>query len=189
MTLAPLLDAPLIIQIHVLAAVPALILGPLALWRRRRDGLHRAIGRAFVAAVAALAITGLLIPSEALAVIGPFGPIHVLSLVVLWGLWQGVAHARAGRIAAHRAEMRWICLGVLTLTVALALTPGRRLNALLLEGSTLFGSVAIAALFVAAAIAWRRVPGVPEKGPSLHPDASLDTRHPKGQNVRLWRNW
>ncbi len=189
MSLAPLLDAPPAVQAHVLAALPALLLGPFALWRRRRDALHRILGRAWVAAMAALALTGLLIPSEGLAILGPVGPIHALSLLTLWGLWQGVAHARAGRIAAHRAQMRWMYLGALVIAGAFTLTPGRRLHDALFAGAPPLAWVALAAVLLAVALAWRRVPPIPEKGPSLRAARSLDTRHPKGQNVRLWRNW
>lgn len=159
MTLDPLLDAPLVIQAHVLAAIPALMLGPVALWRRRRDGLHRAIGRIWVLSMAALAVTGLLIPSEGLALIGPFGPIHALSFLTLWGLWEGVAHARAGRIAAHRAQMRWMYLGALAVAGAFTFMPGRRLNAVLFQDTPHLAWPALGLVLLAVVLAWRRVPG------------------------------
>jgi uncharacterized membrane protein len=165
MTLAPLLDAPLTVQAHVLAAIPALLLGPVALWRRRRDALHRALGRAWVAAMAALALTGLAIPSEGLAILGPFGPIHALSLATLWGLWLGVVHARAGRIAAHRDQMRWMYLGALAIAGAFTLTPERRLNAVLFGDTPHLAWAALALVVAAGVIAWRRVPPVPGRPP------------------------
>jgi len=158
MTLAPLLDAPLIIQTHVLVAVPALMLGPVALWRRRRDGLHRGIGRIWVLSMTALALTGLLIPSEGLALIGPFGPIHALSILTLWGLWAGVAHARAGRIAAHRAQMRWMYLGALAVAGAFTFMPGRRLHAVLFQDTPHLAWPALVLVLLAVVLVWRRVP-------------------------------
>ena len=58
-TVAPLLDAPAIIQLHVAAAIPAPALAPLPLWAPRRGALHRRLGRVRVAAMAVLALSGL----------------------------------------------------------------------------------------------------------------------------------
>jgi uncharacterized membrane protein len=165
MTLLPLLDAPPVIQAHVAAAIPALLLGPVVLWRRRRDTLHRLLGRVWVAAMVALAVTGLLIPSEVLPILGPFGQIHALSLLTLWSLWQAVAHARAGRIDAHRAHMRHLYLGALVIAGAFTLTPGRRLHDALFADAPHLAVVVLALVIPAVALAWRRVPPVPGHPP------------------------
>ncbi|MEL7262317.1 MAG: hypothetical protein AAGK69_13125, partial [Pseudomonadota bacterium] len=44
MHLEPLLNASLPIQIHVALALMALMLGPVVLWRNRRDRVHRVLG-------------------------------------------------------------------------------------------------------------------------------------------------
>jgi uncharacterized membrane protein len=51
-----LLSSPLAIQIHILCAVPALILGLVALFRKSRDCWHRYAGRIWVVAMAGLAL-------------------------------------------------------------------------------------------------------------------------------------
>ncbi len=177
-----LLDAPPLVQLHVLAAVLALLLGPVALGSRRPGGrTHVAAGRAWVAAMAALALSSFGITG--FRVLGPFGPIHLLSLWVLWGLWRGVAHARAGRIEAHRGQMRGLYLQGLVLAGLLTLLPGRSMSA------TLFGEHdALGWLFVPAgigAIVWDEVrrrrararTAIREKRASLSPGPSLGTRH------------
>ncbi len=150
MTLDPILSAPLAVQFHLLAAIPALLLGPVALWRSRRDRWHRITGYVWVASMAAVAATGLAIPSAGLALVsplglGPFGPIHLLSLATFWGIACGVSHARAGRTAAHRATMRWMYFGALGLAGLFTLLPGRRLNAALFPAEPGLGWLAIAA--------------------------------------------
>ncbi|MFP4450126.1 MAG: DUF2306 domain-containing protein, partial [Rhodosalinus sp.] len=67
---------PLIVQLHLAAALPALLLGPVALYRRRRDRLHKTFGYLWVASILGLAVSGLFIRSE-IALLGPFGPIHL----------------------------------------------------------------------------------------------------------------
>ena len=48
MSLTPLLVAPLAIQIHATAAIAAMLLGALVLFRRKGTPLHKAMGRLFV---------------------------------------------------------------------------------------------------------------------------------------------
>ena len=152
MTLAPLLAAPPLIQAHVLAALAALLIGPLALFRRRRDRLHRVAGYGFVVTLAATALSGLLIPSF-LPVIGRFGPIHALALLALWTLFVGVRHIHRGDRVAHAESMRslyWQALGIAGL---FTLIPGRTLNEALFPAAPQAGWVAIA--LGLAALGWQ----------------------------------
>ncbi len=131
MTLSPLTDAPVDIQIHILAALIAAGLGPVAIYRRRRDRAHRIIGRIWVTSMAILAATGLMIPAVVLPLIGPFGPIHLLSFWVIWTLWRGVSAIRRGDRTTHAYEMRSLYWQGLAIAGLLALLPGRRLNAMI----------------------------------------------------------
>ena len=69
MSLAPFLDAPFIIQLHIALALPALILGPFALFRTRRDIWHKAAGYGWIVLIVGVSVTGLMIPSN-IAIIG-----------------------------------------------------------------------------------------------------------------------
>ncbi len=111
MTLDPLMAAPPIVQAHVALALLSVLLGPPALFRRRRDRWHRLLGRAWVAAMAGTALSSFLITET--RSLGPFSMIHILSVLTLIGLWEGVAHARAGRIAEHRRAMLTVFSGAI----------------------------------------------------------------------------
>lgn len=154
MDFAPIFDAPAAVQAHVVCAAVALVLGPVPLWRRRRDRLHRASGHAWVAVMAALALSGLAIPAGPIALAGPFGPIHLLSVYVLWALWVGVGHARAGRIAAHRGAMRGLYFGAVGLAGLFTLLPGRLMNRVLFGDDSVLGLVVIGAGLAAMIGAW-----------------------------------
>lgn len=104
MTLIPFLSAAPHIQVHVIAAMLALILGPVALYRTRRDTVHKVIGYVWMLAVLVTAISSFAITN--FGVIGPVSPIHALSVLALWSLWRGVTTIRAGHIAAHRSTLR-----------------------------------------------------------------------------------
>lgn len=126
MTLAPFLYAPLEIQIHVCAALCAIILGPLALWRRSRDRWHKNLGYAWVVAMAVTALSSFAILDR--PVIGPFSPIHALSVLTLTGLWRGIRAARQGRITAHQSEMRGLYFWAMGVAGLFTFLPGRRMN-------------------------------------------------------------
>lgn len=145
MTLDPILAAPPVIQAHVAAATLALVAGPLALLRRRRDRWHRRLGYAWVAAMVAVALTGLLIPGSEFRVLGHFGPLHLRVPLTLWGLWEGVALARAGRVVDHRRAMRQVLIGAMGVAGLLTLIPGRVMNAAFFPESPGAGWIAIAA--------------------------------------------
>jgi len=104
MSLEPLLSAPITIQIHVVAAVASVVLGPLPLYRTRRDQFHKVVGYAWVVAMFTVATTAFFIHS--FAVIGPFSPLHGFALLTFWSLWRGVTLARQGNIHAHKATFR-----------------------------------------------------------------------------------
>ena len=155
MTFDPILAAPPVVQAHIAAAVPALLLGPFALFRTRRDRLHKALGYGWIVAVSALALTGLLIGSE-LRIIGHFGPIHLFSVLALWGVAEGLWHIRAGRVAEHRSAMRWTWFGAMGLAGLLTLLPGRTINEALFGGTSQAGLLAAGLGLAGLALLWRR---------------------------------
>ncbi len=139
MTFEPLFLSPPIIQFHALAATLALILGPVAVLRRSRDRWHKVLGYLWVLAMLAASISSFWINS--LQIVGPFGPIHILSVYVLWSLWEGINAARRGDTVTHRTTMVGLYFWALCITGMITLTPGRRLNEALLGGSNVLGIV------------------------------------------------
>ncbi|KPP93812.1 MAG: putative membrane protein [Rhodobacteraceae bacterium HLUCCA08] len=155
MTIDPILAAPLLVQVHIAAAVPALLLGPVALFRRRRDRLHRIVGRAWVIAILALALTGLILPGR-FAVVGPFGPIHLFAPLAIWGVVDGVRLIRRGDVAGHRRAMRSVWFGAVGVASLVTLLPGRTLNRALFGEATEVAWIVIALGLVALVALWRR---------------------------------
>ncbi|WGW03326.1 DUF2306 domain-containing protein [Tropicibacter oceani] len=150
MTASPFLAAPLHIQAHALAALLVLILGPFVILRSRRDRLHRLGGYVWVVAMGFTALSSFAIHSFAL--IGPFSPIHLLAVLVLWSLWQGMAHAFAGRIRAHEAVFRNLYWRGLIVAGLFNFLPGRVVSRALLPETPELGYAVIVA--GAAALVW-----------------------------------
>lgn len=163
MTLTPLLEAPFIIQLHVAAALPAVVVGPFALFGRTSWRLHKVIGYAWVTAMMVLATSGLFIPSHDLAVIGHMGPIHLFSFISLWGITNGVWLARQGRIGEHRMAMKWTWYGAMGAAGLLNFLPGRTINQIVFGGPSDLGWVVIGAGGLLLVALWQR-----DRGQVLH---------------------
>jgi uncharacterized membrane protein len=129
MSLTPLIDAPLPVQIHASAAIAALLLGAVVLFRRKGTPLHKALGRGWV--VLMLVTAGSAIFINEIRLIGPFSPIHIFSVVTFVGLAEGIWQIRRGNVRGHRATMQGVYFFALILAGAFTLLPGRRMHEVL----------------------------------------------------------
>jgi uncharacterized membrane protein len=150
MSLAPLLDAPAVIQLHVAAALLSVVLGPVAILRRSRDVVHRSAGRVWVASMAVTAGSSFWISEDPM--IGPFSVIHVLSVITLVSLVGALRAIRAGDVARHGATMRALYAQALMLAGAFTFLPGRRMSEAFFPGTPWLGLAVM--LAVAAVMVW-----------------------------------
>ena len=151
MSLDPFLEANLQIQLHVIAATLALFLGPIALWRRRRDRLHKVVGYIWVVAMGSAALIAFSIPSH-FSPIG-LGPIHLLAVYALWGIFVAMRAIYRRDIKEHKAVMENLYVRGLALAGALNFLPGRTSARALIPDSPELGYVIIAAVLL-----WAFVP-------------------------------
>lgn len=122
-TLAPLITASPVIQVHVAAALTALAAGIAVTVLPKGTPLHQRIGWVFVPAMAVVAATSLFIMHN-----GHFSVIHLLTLLTLVSLPYAVISRRRGNIKAHRGAMIGLFAG-LVIAGAFTLLPGRLMNA------------------------------------------------------------
>jgi uncharacterized membrane protein len=120
---APLLDAAPVIQFHAFVAMSAFALGLVQFAAPKGTLPHRTIGWIWVALMATIAISSFWIHS--IRMIGPFSPIHFLSIFTLVMLPLAVMHAHRHRVIEHRKAMISIFLGALVIAGAFTLLPGR----------------------------------------------------------------
>jgi len=106
MRLTPLLQAPVAIQVHVLAAALAILLGAWQFLARKGSVPHRIIGWAWVILLASICLSSFFIPGSLF--IGPVSVFHVLSVYTLWALAMGARAARQHDVASHKSYMIWI---------------------------------------------------------------------------------
>lgn len=131
MTLAPLLAAPPVIQVHALAALMAFALGCLQFLRAKGDRPHRRLGWVWAGLMAVVAASGFGI--HTVQVWGIWSPIHLLSVLTLATLPLALRAARAGRVRAHARAMTLLFAGALLIAGGFTLLPHR------IMGQVVFG--------------------------------------------------
>lgn len=127
MSPAPLLNAPLVIQLHTFAAISALVLGIVQIASPKGTLPHRTLGWLWVALMATVALSSFWIHKSRL--IGLWSPIHLLSIFSLIMLPLGVWYARRHQVKGHRITMISIFTGGLVIAGLFTFVPGRIMHA------------------------------------------------------------
>jgi len=159
MSLDPILAAPLAIQIHATAAISAMLLGAVVLFRRKGTPLHKLMGRVYVVLMLVVATSALFI--NEIRTFGPFSPIHIFVVVTYGAIALAIWRIRAGDVIGHRAAMVSLYFGALFLTGAFTLLPGRRVHDVLFGAASGWTPSVIAiplALVAGLVIWWRLMP-------------------------------
>jgi uncharacterized membrane protein len=128
MTLAPLLAAPAVIQIHVAAALLALTGGIVVALMPKGTARHRQIGYIFTIGMLVTAISSVWIGRS-----GHFSWIHLLTVLTLVQLPYAIIMRRRGNITAHKKAMTGLFIG-LAIAGAFTLLPGRIMHAAVFGG-------------------------------------------------------
>jgi uncharacterized membrane protein len=123
MSLAPLLNASPVIQVHAFAAIGAFALGALQLAAPKGTLPHRTVGWTWVVLMLAVAASSFWI--HEIRLVGPFSPIHLLSILTLVTVPLAVLAAPRHRVVTHRKAMTSIFLGALVIAGLFTFMPGR----------------------------------------------------------------
>jgi uncharacterized membrane protein len=123
MSLAPLLNAAPAIPFHALAAMSAFVLGVVQFSAPKGTLPHRTIGWIWVGLMMSVAASSFWI--HQIRLIGPWSPIHLLSIFTLLMVPLGVWRAHRHEIADHRRIMILIFSGALVVAGLFTLLPGR----------------------------------------------------------------
>ncbi|WP_372993250.1 DUF2306 domain-containing protein [Sulfitobacter sp.] len=123
MSLSPLFDASPAIQIHTFLAIAAAILTLAIFSLKRGTSAHRWMGWCWVILMGVVALSSFAI-SE-IKMLGPFSPIHLLSVFVLVQLVVNVRAARSEQFRRHARGMKGLTFGALLIAGGFTLLPGR----------------------------------------------------------------
>jgi len=119
------------ILVHVLAAGAALVVGLVQFAGAKGTQTHRILGWAWVALMALVAGSSVLIRDVGMPNVAGFTPIHIFTVVTLLTLPRIVMRARRHDVAGHRRVVRHLFIGALVLAGVFTLLPDRRLGHML----------------------------------------------------------
>jgi uncharacterized membrane protein len=150
MTLEPLFNAPIAIQIHVLAATPAALLGAYILLRQKGTPWHRLLGKTWLGLMVLAASSSFFI--HRIDMFHGFSPIHLLSVYVLVGSWRAIVSARRHDIRTHKRIVTGLYLGGIIGAGLFTLVPGRIMNEVAFSGDEMVPLVMVAT--IVAFVVW-----------------------------------
>jgi len=115
-------QAPLVIQIHILAAMGALVIGTVQLIGPKGTLPHRTLGYGFAGLMLITVITAIFIRNIN---DGAFSLIHIFVPLTLMGLFGMIVNARKMQTDRHRSAVFGLFFGALILPGVFAFVPGR----------------------------------------------------------------
>ena len=120
--------------LHLATVAPAAVLGTYLMFWAKGTPTHRLLGKfymvlMFITAAASLFITAAVGPQ----LLGHFGWIHLLSLLVLISVPRAYFAAKNHDISGHKFAMAGVYLGGILIAGLFTLAPGRYFNQLLFE--------------------------------------------------------
>jgi uncharacterized membrane protein len=131
MYLGPDLSAqPPAVIVHLVVAVGALIVGPVALWLRKGSRWHRGVGYGWITLMVAAALSSAFIRDFKIPNVLGYTAIHSLTVATFIGIGLGVWHISRRNVLRHRRVMQ-LTYGAALLAGAFALLPERYLGGLL----------------------------------------------------------
>ena len=119
---APLLKAPLSVQLHVLGAVVALFVGAVIFLLPKGTGFHKALGWTWVSSMIIVAATSVAMIVDLRSGINA---LHVFTAITVISLWAGLTAIRRGDVKRHAGSMIGLYIGGLIIAGAFAFIPGR----------------------------------------------------------------
>ncbi len=129
MSLAPLLDAAPAIPLHAFAAMAAFVLGSIQLAAPKGTLPHRTLGWIWV--ILMLVVAGSSFWIHQIRLLGPWSPIHLLSVFSPVMLVVGMTAARSHNVRSHKFTMIGIFFGALLIAGLFTLMPGRIMHAVI----------------------------------------------------------
>ena len=114
-----------VITLHAVAALTAVLLGPVQILRRRRDRAHRVIGTVWVSAIVVTSVSSFWIAPDG------FSWLHGLAIWTLVCMIAAIVGIRRGSVPVHRGFMIGSYLGTLTAFAVASLVPSRLIPQLL----------------------------------------------------------
>ena len=117
---------------HAYAAFAAVLIGGFQFVRPKGTRFHKSLGYVWVSLMLWVCVSSFWI--QTLKIIGPFSPIHFLSLFTIWSVFEAIKSARKGNIIRHQRMMKLMYILALVITGLFTLSSGRTMNEVFFSG-------------------------------------------------------
>lgn len=149
-------DMPVVIWVHLIAALLALVIGALVLWRKKGDARHRFLGRFWVMLMLVVATSSFWIREINS---GGFSPIHLLSIVSCYSVVAGVIAIRTrprspDTLSRHRKSMQSLYVYGMLIAGGFTFLPHRLLGRLTFGETLPMINYALVTVLVLTAVWW-----------------------------------
>ena len=115
--------------LHLATVLPAFLIGTYLLINRKGTPRHKFLGLIYMGLMMVTAVLTLSLPAKVgPTILGHFGMLHLLSLLVIFSVPTALIAARNGNIDTHRHAMISLYLGGIIIAGGFAFAPGRLLN-------------------------------------------------------------
>ena len=126
-----LLATPLSVQLHVVAAVFALVIGAVILLLPKGTEFHRTLGWSWVASMILVAMTSVVMIAD---MRGGINALHIFTAITVLSLWAGLTGIRRRDVRRHASSMVGLYVGGLIIAGLFAFIPGRVMWAVFFSG-------------------------------------------------------
>ena len=117
--------------LHLATVAPAAMLGTYLIFWAKGTATHRLFGKIYMILMLITALTSLFIPATVgPQLVGHFGWIHMLCLLVLVSIPRAYYAARKHDVVSHKFSMAGVYFGGILVAGGFTLAPGRYLNQL-----------------------------------------------------------
>ena len=123
MDLTILHEAKYPIPLHAYAAFLAVVIGAIQFVMPKGTIRHKYLGYSWVGLMLLVSVSSFWI--NAIKIIGPFSPIHFLSIFTIWSLFEAIRSIKQGNIKRHKRFMQFLYPLALIITGAFTMLPGR----------------------------------------------------------------
>lgn len=115
------------IPVHAYAAFLAVVIGGVQFASPKGTTLHRSLGYIWVSLMLIVSVSSFWI--NTINLVGPFSPIHILSVFTIWALFEAIKSAQRGHGKRHMRFMQFMYVLALLVTGAFTFLPGRTMYA------------------------------------------------------------
>lgn len=120
------------VQVHWASAMAAFVLGLLIFGLAKGTRAHKALGWAYVAAMAVTAASAIFVktfePGDGMPLLAGYSPIHLFIPVTVFGIGGALVAIRNGRRATHARSMILTFMGALVVAGLFTFMPGRHMH-------------------------------------------------------------